>query len=63
MTKENFKLAEDILEQISKLERIKSKIQIHYNQSQDSALKELLSDCNDVCDAYKDYKEKRFAEL
>lgn len=57
MTKEDFKLAEDLLDQITKIETIQIKIQDFYNKCKDDALKELLSSCNDVCDGYKDYKK------
>jgi len=63
MTKENFNIAKDILAQIQKLENIERRIQKTYNASDDTELKELLSDCMNVCEGYKDYKEKRFSEL
>ena len=63
MTKENFKLAEDLLAQISKIETIKSKIRTHYNKSEDNALRELLNSCNDICSALKEIKQKQFENL
>lgn len=63
MTKENFNKAKDILEQIQKLENIERRIEKAYKQIDDAELKELLSDCMNVCEGYKDYKEKRFSEL
>lgn len=63
MTRENLKLGQDLLSQIDHLEVIKNKIQVHYNQSKDKSLKELLSECNDVCSALKDIKQKRFEDL
>jgi len=63
MTRENLKLGQDLLGQIDHLEAVKNKIQIHYNQSEDKSLKELLSECNDVCQALKDIKQKRFEDL
>lgn len=63
MTKENFKLAEDLLAQISKIETIKSKIQVHYDKTKDDDLKGLLGQCNNVCSALKEIKEKQFEKL
>ena len=63
MTKEEFNIGKDLLQQITYLETIKSKIQIEYDKQKDSALKQLLSDCNDVCSSLKEVKEKRFAEI
>ena len=63
MTKENLNIANDLLKQIEHLESIKSKIQFHYNQTQNDALKVLLSECNDVCSALKEVKQNRFEEL
>lgn len=63
MTIENLNKGKDLLRQIEYLEGIKSKIQIEYDKQKDSALKQLLSDCNDVCSNLKEVKEKKFAEL
>lgn len=53
MTKEEFNIGKDLLQQIDYLKTLKSKIQVEYDKQKDSALKQLLSDCNDVCTALK----------
>lgn len=63
MTKEGFKLAEDLLDQISKIDEIKNRIQVHYSKTKDEGLKELLGQCNNVCSALKEIKERQFKEL
>lgn len=63
MTRENLNIANDLLKQIEHLESIKNKIQVHYSQTQNDALKVLLSECNDVCSALKEVKQNRFEEL
>lgn len=63
MTKENFNIAKDLLAQISKIEEIKSRIQAHYDETKDDDLKGLLGQCNNICSALKEIKEKQFEKL
>lgn len=63
MTKQDFKLAEDLLAQISKIEEIKNRIQVQYDETKDDNLKGLLGQCNNVCSALKEIKEKQFENL
>jgi hypothetical protein len=65
MTKENYKRASMLLEQIDKTELLQKKIQKKYNEykESDAELCKLLSSCDEALDVLKEIDNKKLKDL
>jgi len=63
MTKDEYSLARNYLEQIEKLNILKNDVNHEYHKADDQDLKETLSKCNEALTVLKEINQEKFDKL